>query len=58
MLAQLVRRVNRLEEILEPTREGTPPDRGGFDALESHLANRGIETDMEGPEVHGEDEEE
>lgn len=60
-ISQLARRVDRLEELLEPFREGAPPDRRGFDALQSHLANLGIETEMqapEEPEASAEDEEE
>ena len=33
-IGQLARRVARLEEILEAYREGAPPDRRGFDALQ------------------------
>jgi hypothetical protein len=61
VISQLARRVDRLEELLEAFRDGAPPDRRGFDALQSHLANLGIETEMqdpEQPEVSGEDEEE
>jgi len=46
-IGQLARRVARLEEILETYREGTPPDRRGFDALRQHLADHGIEEEME-----------
>lgn len=46
-IGQLARRVARLEEILESYREGTPPDRKGFDALRRRLADHGIEEDME-----------
>jgi hypothetical protein len=45
-IAHLVRRVARLEEILETYREGTPPDRRGFDALQRRLADHGIEAEM------------
>jgi hypothetical protein len=47
VIGQLARRVARLEEILEPYREGPPPDRRGFDALQQHLADHGIEEEME-----------
>lgn len=46
-IGQLSRRVARLEEILETYREGTPPDRKGFDALRQRLADQGIEEEME-----------
>jgi uncharacterized protein with von Willebrand factor type A (vWA) domain len=46
-IGQLARRVARLEEILGSYREGTPPDRKGFDALRRRLADHGIEEDME-----------
>ena len=45
-LGQLVRRVARLEEILHDYREGSPPDRAGFDALQRRLALLGIEADL------------
>jgi hypothetical protein len=48
-LGQLARRVARLEEVLETYREGAPPDRRGFDALQRRLADHGIEEDM-GPD--------
>lgn len=47
-IAHLVRRVDRLEEVLETYREGTPPDRRGFDALQRRLADHGIEHEMRG----------
>jgi hypothetical protein len=47
VIGQLARRVARLEEILEAYREGSPPDRRGFDALQRHLADHGIEEEME-----------
>lgn len=56
VIGHLARRVDRLEEVLEVFREGAPPDRAGFDALQSHLANLGIESEMKGP-VGDEDEE-
>lgn len=46
-IGQLARRVSRLEEILEAYREGAPPDRRGFDALQRRLADHGIEDEME-----------
>jgi hypothetical protein len=45
-IGQIARRVGRLEEILEVYREGAPPDRSGFDALQSRLADHGIEDEM------------
>lgn len=47
VIGQLTRRVARLEEILESYREGTPPDRRGFDTLQRRLADHGIEEEME-----------
>jgi hypothetical protein len=44
-IGQLVRRVDRLEGILEAYREGSPPDRRGFDALQRRLADVGIASD-------------
>jgi hypothetical protein len=66
VIGQLVRRVARLEEILEAYREGAAPDRRGFDALQRRLADHGIEEEMaEGREAeatstgdNGEDDEE
>ena len=46
-IGQIARRVARLEEILEAYREGSPPDRRGFEALQQHLADHGIEEEME-----------
>jgi hypothetical protein len=46
-IGQIARRVGRLEEILETYREGAPPDRRGFDALQQRLADHGIEDEME-----------
>ena len=48
VLGQLVRRVSRLEEILETFREEKGPDRRGLDALQRRLMNRGIEGEMQG----------
>ena len=45
-IGQIARRVGRLEEILEAYREGAPPDRRGFDALQRRLADHGIEDEM------------
>ena len=45
-IGALARRVGRLEEILEAYREGSPPDRQGFDALQRRLADVGIESDV------------
>ena len=46
-IGQITRRVARLEEILEAYREGSPPDRRGFDALQRRLADLGLESDTE-----------
>jgi uncharacterized protein with von Willebrand factor type A (vWA) domain len=46
VVGQLARRVARLEEVLENYREGSPPDRTGFDALQRRLADHGIEEEM------------
>jgi hypothetical protein len=56
-LGQLVRRVARLEEILDAYRDGSTPDRRGFDALQRRLADYGIEEEMTRPPGDGEDEE-
>ena len=56
-IGSLARRVERLEEVLEVFREGQPPDRRGFDALQSHLANLGIESEMKDELPPDEDEE-
>ena len=45
-IGQLARRVAHMEEILDAYREGSPPDRTGFDALQRRLALLGIEPDM------------
>ena len=47
VIGQIARRVARLEEILETYRDGTLPDRKGFDALRQRLADHGIEEEME-----------
>ena len=44
-ISQLARRVAHLEDLLDAYREGSPPDRRGFDALQRRLALLGIETD-------------
>lgn len=46
-VAQLARRVDRLEEILGVFRSDSPPDRRGFDVLRRRLIDQGIETEME-----------
>lgn len=46
ILGQLARRIARLEEVLEVYRDGTPPDRSGFDGLRQQLATYGIEEEM------------
>jgi hypothetical protein len=63
-IGQIARRVARLEEVLEAFREGSPPDRRGFDALRRRLADVGIEPEMhkeeaepEPPTVDGADDE-
>ena len=53
VIGQLARRVARLEEILEGYREGSPPDRRGFDALRRRLADVGIEEQMRQPVIEG-----
>jgi len=45
-IGQLARRVAHLEEILDAYREGSPPDRRGFDALQRRLADLGLESEM------------
>ena len=46
-IGQLVRRVERLEEILDVFRDAAPPDRRGFLALKRRLLERGIEEEMQ-----------
>jgi hypothetical protein len=46
VIGQLVRRVNRVEEVLEHFRDDPPPDRRGFDELRRRLMNLGIEKEM------------
>jgi hypothetical protein len=57
-VGHLARRVDRLEEILEVYREGTPPDRRGFDALRRRLADQGIEAEMQSGVPPGTDDDE
>lgn len=42
-IGQLVRRVERLEEILDVFRDAAPPNRRGFDALKRRLMDQGID---------------
>jgi hypothetical protein len=56
-IAQLTRRVARLEEVLEVFRDGAPPDRRGFDSLRGRLADLGIEHEMAVGDGHDEPEE-
>ena len=46
VLAQIARRVDRLDEVLGAFRTGDGPDRTKFDALRNHLLNVGIEQEM------------
>ena len=46
VIGQLVRRVDRLEEILEVYRDDQGPDRQGFDELRRRLIDQGIEDEM------------
>ncbi len=52
VIRQLAHRVERLEEVLEAYRDGSGPERAGFDALQRRLLDQGIEGEM------GEEEEE
>ncbi len=54
-IGQLARRVNRLEEVLELFRDGTPPDRAGFDGLRRRLVDQGIEAEMVGDDEDAQD---
>jgi hypothetical protein len=47
LVAQLVRRIARVEDVLGLYRDEAGPDREGFDALHERLMNRGIEKEME-----------
>jgi hypothetical protein len=51
IIGQLSRRVARLEEILDAYREGSPPDRRGFDALQRRLADLGLESELQDDEA-------
>jgi hypothetical protein len=51
VLAQLVRRVQRMEEILEAYREDPGPERTSFDALHKRLRDAGIEDQMDDPHL-------
>jgi hypothetical protein len=46
VIRQLAHRLDRLEEVLELFRDQKGPDRGGFDLLQRHLMDQGIEEDM------------
>lgn len=46
VIGQLVRRVNRVEEVLIGLRDDPPPDRRAFDELRRRLMNLGIEKEM------------
>jgi hypothetical protein len=58
VIHQLARRAGRLEEVLEDFRDGPPPDRRGFDALQRRLQDQGIEEEMRRGRDTGPDEEE
>jgi hypothetical protein len=45
-IRQLAHRLDRLEEILELFRDQKGPDRRGFDELQRHLMDQGIEDEM------------
>jgi hypothetical protein len=51
VIGQISRRVARLEEILDAYREGSPPDRRGFDALQQRLADLGLESELQDDEA-------
>lgn len=56
-VAQIARRVERLEEALEALRDEPGPERAGFDDLQERLINRGIERMMRPadlPDIPGE----
>lgn len=56
-VAQIARRVERLEEALETLRDEPGPERAGFDDLQERLMNRGIERMMRPadlPDIPGE----
>jgi len=46
VIRQLAHRVERLEEVLETYRDGSGPERAGFDALQRRLLDQGIEGEM------------
>jgi hypothetical protein len=46
-IRQIAHRLDRLEEILEAFRDQKGPDRRGFDELQRHLMDQGIEEDMQ-----------
>ena len=46
VIRQLAHRLDRLEEILELFRDQKGPDRRGFDRLQRHLMDQGIEDEM------------
>ena len=46
VIAQIARRLDRLDEVLGAFRQGDGPDRTKFDALRNHLLNVGIEKEM------------
>ena len=47
VIRQLAHRLDRLEEVLELFRDQKGPDRRGFDELQRHLMDQGIEEDMQ-----------
>jgi hypothetical protein len=51
VIGQLSRRVARLEEILDAYREGSPPDRRSFDALQRRLSDLGLESELQDDEA-------
>jgi hypothetical protein len=54
VIAQLVRRVSRLEEILDAFRDDSSVDRHRFDELRRRLADVGIENAMNSEVAHDE----
>jgi hypothetical protein len=50
VIGQLARRVDRVEEVIEPLRDDEGPDRRGFDELRRRLIDRGIEEQMQSNE--------
>jgi hypothetical protein len=57
-VAGLVRRVARIEELLEGYRDSPPPEHRGFDALQTRLMDFGIEDQMWGGDEEAEEPEE